>query len=148
MGAADKPLDGAGLAVVNGIISGRYVPNSRKINGKALSADISLTASDVGARPSTWTPTAANVGAVPTGRKVNGKPLSADISLTASDVGAAAMSQVNAAVTVMGETKQDKLTGAAGHVVGFNTQGQAGAIPGFKITYEAETKTVKIGGAV
>ena len=109
MGAADKPLDGAGLAVVNGIISGRYVP---------------------------------------TGRKVNGKPLSADISLTASDVGAAAMSQVNAAVTVMGETKQDKLTGAAGHVVGFNTQGQAGAIPGFKITYEAETKTVKIGGAV
>ena len=44
--------------------------------------------------------------------------------------------------------KQDKLTGAAGHVVGFNTQGQAGAIPGFKITYEAETKTVKIGGAV
>ena len=46
------------------------------------------TASDVGARPSTWTPTAANVGAVPTSRKVNGKALSADITLSAADVGA------------------------------------------------------------
>lgn len=30
-----------------------YVPNTRKINGKALSADVTLTASDVGALPST-----------------------------------------------------------------------------------------------
>lgn len=42
-----------------------YVPTTRKINNKALSADISLTASDVGARPSTWTPSAADVGAAP-----------------------------------------------------------------------------------
>lgn len=41
------------------------VPTSRKVNNKALSADISLTASDVGARPSTWTPSAADVGAAP-----------------------------------------------------------------------------------
>lgn len=55
------------------------VPTSRKVNGKALSSDITLsasdvsarastwmpTASDVGARPSTWTPTAADVGAIP-----------------------------------------------------------------------------------
>lgn len=39
------------------------VPTTRKVNNKVLSADISLTASDVGARPSTWTPTAAAVGA-------------------------------------------------------------------------------------
>lgn len=41
------------------------VPTSRTVNGKALSGNISLSASDVGARPNTWTPTAANVGAAP-----------------------------------------------------------------------------------
>jgi hypothetical protein len=45
-----------------------------------------LDAAAVGARPSTWTPTAANVGAVPASRKVNGKALSADITLSAADV--------------------------------------------------------------
>lgn len=39
------------------------VPATRKVNNKALSADISLTPADVGARPSTWLPTAAEVGA-------------------------------------------------------------------------------------
>ena len=56
------------------------------VNGKT--GAVSLSASDVGARPSSWTPTAANVGAVPTSRKVNGKALSADITLSAADVGA------------------------------------------------------------
>lgn len=65
------------------------VPTSRTVNGKALSADISLTASDVGARASTWTPTASDVGAVPTSRTVNGKALSSNITLTADDVNAA-----------------------------------------------------------
>jgi hypothetical protein len=51
------------------------VPTARKVNNKALSADITLSASDV--------------SAVPTTRKVNGNALSADISLSASDVGAA-----------------------------------------------------------
>ena len=46
---AGKPLDGAGLAVVNEIIESRYVPIARRINNKALSADLSLTAADVGA---------------------------------------------------------------------------------------------------
>jgi hypothetical protein len=64
------------------------VPTSRTVNGKVLSSNISLSAADVGARPSTWTPSAANVGAVPTSRKVNGKALSSDITLSASDVGA------------------------------------------------------------
>ena len=69
-----------------------YVPTSRTVNGKALNTNISLTATDVGARANTWMPTAANVGAVPTSRTVNGKALSGNISLTASDVGAAASS--------------------------------------------------------
>lgn len=41
------------------------VPTSRTVNGKALSSNIILTASDVGARPSSWTPSAADVGAAP-----------------------------------------------------------------------------------
>lgn len=47
------------------------------------------TAEMVGARPSTWTPTASDVGAVPTTRTINSKPLSSNITLTADDVGAA-----------------------------------------------------------
>ena len=44
------------------------VPTSRKVNGKALSTDISLTAEDVGARPASWTPTVEDLDAVPTSR--------------------------------------------------------------------------------
>lgn len=88
------------------------VPNTRKVNNKALSADITLIPSDIGAAASshgnhvptvqtasnkiflrndnTWqTVTPANIGAVPTTRKVNNKALSADITLSYSDVGAA-----------------------------------------------------------
>lgn len=52
-----------------------FVPLARKINGKTLEKDVTLTAGDV--------------GAVPTGRKVNGKSLEKDVTLTAKDVGAA-----------------------------------------------------------
>lgn len=48
------------------------------------------TADMVGARPSTWTPSAADVGAVPTTRTINSKPLSSDVTLSAADVGAGA----------------------------------------------------------
>ena len=88
------------------------VPNTRKVNNKALSADITLTPSDIGAAASSYgnhvpttqtannkvflrndnswqTVTPANIGAVPTTRKVNNKTLSADITLSYSDVGAA-----------------------------------------------------------
>ncbi len=81
------------------------VPNTRKVNGKPLSADISLTAGDVGAA----TPAQVNEakaaannannnanGRVPNTRKVNGKPLSGDISLNASDVGALTQAQGDA----------------------------------------------------
>ncbi|MFA5646529.1 MAG: hypothetical protein WDA18_09320 [Candidatus Ratteibacteria bacterium] len=37
------------------------VDTTRKVNGKALSADVTLAASDVGARASTWTPAAADI---------------------------------------------------------------------------------------
>ena len=76
------------------------VPTSRTINGKPLSSNISLSASDVGARDSTWMPTAANVGAVPTTRTVNGKALSTNITLSASDVGARASTWMPTAADV------------------------------------------------
>lgn len=84
------------------------VPTTRKVNGHALSSDVTVTASDVGAVPTTRkvnghalssdvTVTASDVGAVPTTRTVNGKALSADISLSASDVSAIPSSQKGAA---------------------------------------------------
>ncbi|MEY0514456.1 hypothetical protein AB7315_13760 [Providencia manganoxydans] len=83
------------------------VPTSRKINGKPLTTDISLTAGDVNAYTKTETDskvadakkagtdaqTAANNAntnanaRVPSTRKVNNKSLSTDISLNAGDVG-------------------------------------------------------------
>ncbi len=38
------------------------VPTTRKVNGKALSADVTLAAPDVGARAADWLPTLAQVG--------------------------------------------------------------------------------------
>ena len=82
------------------------VPKTRTVNNKALSSNISLTASDVGASASnhshafstiTSKPTTLSgygiTDAVPSTRKVNNKALSSDISLTASDVGAATSAQ-------------------------------------------------------
>lgn len=49
-----------------------YVPNTRKINNKALNADIMLTASDVGALESTYKPTfVVNVRTTSTGLSAN-----------------------------------------------------------------------------
>ncbi|BBG60490.1 phage tail protein [Providencia rustigianii] len=91
------------------------VPNTRRVNNKPLSADITLSAGDVGAYTKAETDTkvadakkagtdaqvtanAANTaatnannnanGRVPNTRKVNNKPLSTDITLSAGDVGA------------------------------------------------------------
>ena len=89
------------------------VPKTRTVNNKALSSDISLTASDVGAAASghshtfstlTSKPTTLSgygiTDAVPATRKVNNKALSSDISLTASDVGAAASGHSHAFSTL------------------------------------------------
>lgn len=56
--------------------------------GAVVPASGDYTADQVGARPSTWTPSASDVGAVPTSRTVNGQELSQDINLTADNVGA------------------------------------------------------------
>ena len=99
------------------------VPNTRKVNGKQLNADITLNASDVGAstpaqvneaktmatnaqntansavtKANTAQTTANNAnnnanGRVPNTRKVNGKQLNKDIHLNAVDVGALTQAQ-------------------------------------------------------
>lgn len=76
------------------------VPNTRTVNGKALSSDITLSYSDVGALssataiPSTYSDVNAasashtHSGYVPTSRTINSKALTSNITLTYSDVGA------------------------------------------------------------
>lgn len=57
------------------------VPISRKVNGKQLNQDITLTADDIGITP------VDTSNLVPNTRKVNGKALSSDITLSAEDIG-------------------------------------------------------------
>ncbi|EQC3293105.1 phage tail protein [Proteus mirabilis] len=108
------------------------VPNTRKVNGKQLNADITLNAGDVGAstpaqvneakimatnaqntansavtKANTAQTTANNAnnnanGRVPNTRKVNGKALSADITLNAGDVGAYNRSEVDSRINARG----------------------------------------------
>lgn len=119
------------------------VPNSRKVNNKPLSADITLSAGDVNAYTKTETDTkvadakkagtdaqatanAANTvatnannnanGRVPSTRKVNNKPLSADITLGAGDVGAYTKAEADTKVADAKKTGTDANTNANGRV--------------------------------
>lgn len=99
------------------------------VNGKT--GAVTLDASAVGARPSTWTPTAANVGAVPTSRKVNGKALSTDITLSASDVGARASTWMPSASDVGALPSSTKIPAKTSDLTndsGFQTASQVTAI--------------------
>lgn len=110
MATSKRFLDETGLSLLWGKIQGAFapkshvedknnphevtatqvgaVPNTIKINNKALTSDITLTADDVNARPSTWTPSASDIGAVSTDTTINGKALSSNVTLSASDIGA------------------------------------------------------------
>lgn len=70
-----------------------FVPGTRTVNGKPLSANVTLAPGDVGAPTKTSVDaTAATI--VPVTRKVNGKALSADIELLPGDIGAPAIADV------------------------------------------------------
>ncbi|NHB96138.1 tail fiber protein [Photorhabdus stackebrandtii] len=71
------------------------VPNIRKVNGKALSTDISLNAVDIGALPSNGTAIAANKLA--TARTIAGVAFdgTANINIPAGNVGAYTKAEVN-----------------------------------------------------
>ena len=66
------------------------VPATRKVAGKALSADVSLAASDV--------------GAVPTSRKVNNHALTEDVTVTKSDVGLSKVANHTTEMSLSGTT--------------------------------------------
>ncbi len=82
------------------------VPTSRTVNSKALSANISLDAGDV--------------GAVPTSRTVNSKALSSNITLDETDVGAAADDHTHGNITNDGKIGSTAnlfvVTGASGGI--------------------------------
>lgn len=126
---AKKYLDYDGLLYFWQKIKNVFVPNTRKVNGKALSADITLTASDVSALPSSTTIPSPGTGTdypkmdgtkalgsnagyarvdhvhpsdtsrVPTSRTVNSKALSSNIVLTGSDIAADSTSSATIAET-------------------------------------------------
>lgn len=81
-----------------------FVPKTRKINGKGLSTDITLTPADIGS-PTSAEFTTGLATKVPTSRKINGKPLTADVTLVAGDVGTYSKSEIDlkmdgAAITI------------------------------------------------
>ncbi|WP_226374261.1 hypothetical protein [Pectobacterium quasiaquaticum] len=86
--AATTAANNATIAATNANTNANgRVPSERKVNGKALSADITLAAADVGALPAAGTATAATKLATP--RKINGVAFdgSADITLTPTNLG-------------------------------------------------------------
>ncbi|MCW2479186.1 hypothetical protein [Candidatus Symbiopectobacterium sp. NZEC135] len=129
--AASNAAAAAGSANTN---AESRVPLARKVNGKPLSADITLGAGDVGAytkaektdaKVSTATTAASNAAAaagsantnaesrVPLARKVNGKPLSADITLGAGDVGAYTKAETDTKVSAATTAASNAATAAA-----------------------------------
>lgn len=129
------------LYFVQSAISSIFVPLTRKINNKALSADITLTPSDVGAVPTTReingyplsadvTLDYSDVGAVPATREINGQALTDDITLDADDVGAraddwmpsAADVGAQAEITASGILKGDGNGGVSAAVAGTDYQ--------------------------
>lgn len=89
-----------------------FVPKTRTVNKKALSEDISLTATDVGAEATGTATTAVSnhnsdsdahssifAAYVKNTLKINNKALSSDISLSANDVGADAQGSASSAVS-------------------------------------------------
>lgn len=58
-------LDDVYASFEQGIKADNAVPNTRRVNGKQLNADIVLNAADVKARSDTWLPTPAQIKAIP-----------------------------------------------------------------------------------
>ena len=78
--------DVGAMPAVSGGTTGQLL--TKTADGSAWQNKPAYTADEVGARPDTWTPSAADVGAVPTTTTVNGHALSGNITLDADDVGA------------------------------------------------------------
>ncbi|WP_226893088.1 gp53-like domain-containing protein [Pectobacterium aquaticum] len=139
------------------------VPLARKVNGKPLSADITLGAGDVGAytkaetdaKVSTATTAASNAataaasantnanGRVPSGRTVNGKPLSADITLGAGDVGAYTKAETDTKVSAATTAASNAATAAASA----NTNANGRVPSGRTVNGKALSEDIALGAA-
>lgn len=132
-----KENDDARTAL-NAAIAGK-VDKTRTVNGKPLSADVTLDAADVGARPATWTPTAADVGARP-----------ATWTPTAADVGALPSGGTAAKATVLATARTFRVNLGSASTASFDgsgnvTPGVTGTLPvangGTGVTSTAALKT-------
>ncbi|UDL16442.1 hypothetical protein SEA_ZOOMAN_201 [Microbacterium phage Zooman] len=127
---AEKPLSNATLSeLATKADASSVVPNTRKVAGKALSADVTISKSDVGLsnvdntsdanKPlSTAAQTALNAKAdssdvVPNTRTVAGKPLSSNVTLAKSDVGLANVDNTSDANKPISSATQTALTAKA-----------------------------------
>ncbi|WP_275074902.1 phage tail protein [Providencia rettgeri] len=136
------------------------VPSTRKVNNKPLSADITLSAGDVGAytkaetdnkvadakKAGTDANTNAN-GRVPNTRKVNNKPLSADITLSAGDVGAYTKAETDTKVADAKKAGTDaQATANAANTAATNANNNAnGRVPsGRKVNNKALTADIAL----
>ena len=72
------------------------VPTSRTVNGKALSSNITLSAADVGARASTWVPTATELGFTGGVSTILSNDFATNRALVSNSSGKAASSAVTA----------------------------------------------------
>ncbi|WP_272524194.1 phage tail protein [Providencia sp. PROV230] len=143
----------------NNNANGRVL-SSRKVNNKPLSADITLSAGDVGAytkaetdnkvadakKAGTDANTNAN-GRVPNTRKVNNKPLSADITLSAGDVGAYTKAETDTKVADAKKAGTDaQATANAANTAATNANNNAnGRVPsGRKVNNKALTADIAL----
>lgn len=132
--AKTEPADGDGVMIADSADGGKakrllwsnvkaalgklFVPLARKINGKALSADITLTASDVGAAASDHNHDTRYY-------------TQAQIDTKMSNAGENTVSEHNRSTnahSALFAKKQDKLTGAAGKLVGFTSKDTVGPV--------------------
>ncbi len=100
------------------------VPATRTVNGHALSSNVTVSASDVGAPSGSGTSTGTNTGdqdlsvLVPKTTTVNGHALSSNVSVTAGDVGAPSGSGTCSGTNTGDQTS---IVGITGTLSEFNT---------------------------
>lgn len=96
------------LPLIGGTMTGSIAMGGKGIKGLGSPTEdgdaVNLGYANDKFRPSTWTPTASDVGAVPTSRTVNGKELSSNITLSASDISGVGTNQVFSKLTDIGIT--------------------------------------------
>ena len=135
---ASTDFDAAGAAAAVTVTSISAVPTSRTVNGYDLTANRSLTYTDVGAdvAGAAAAVTATSISAVPTSRTVNGHALTGNVTVTNADLGA-----VPTSTTVNGHALSSNVTVTYGDV-GADAAGAAAAVTATSISAVPTSRTV------